>query len=220
MLWSICSSKGGSGVSVIAAALAVESAHACDVLLVDLGGDLAEILGIEASELGLSDWIRSEAGVDSIENLVQSVRPGLQLLEMGGPIDGSDVGRLSTLLPHLATYPLVIFDVGVANAEPFSAQSVVLAASDRTTMVLRACYLSLRRAQRLNLPADDVIEVVEGGRALTTVDIEGALGRAVSARLAVDPKIARTVDAGLLIARRPRGLRRCVRNLLSTEVLR
>jgi len=217
MLWSICSSKGGSGASVIAAALAIES-RVSDVLLVDLGGDLSDILGVEPPELGLRDWIRSEAGVESIDNLIQTVRPGLRLLATGGPIDGTDVGRMSTLLPHLAANPMVIFDVGVANTEPFSAQSVVLAASDRTTMVLRACYLSLRRAQQLDLSADDVIEVVEGGRALTTVDVEGVLGRAVSARIAVDPQIARAVDAGLLLSRRPRGLRRCARSLLSTEV--
>ena len=40
---------------------------------------------------------------------------------------------------------------------------------------------------------NDVVEIVEGGRALTTVDIEAVLGQPVTARLPFDPQIAEQI---------------------------
>ncbi|NNC80905.1 MAG: hypothetical protein HKN94_12230 [Acidimicrobiales bacterium] len=213
MMWSICSSKGGVGASVLAATLAIESARTSEVLLVDLDGDQPDILGVETPELGLRDWLRSDADGESIENLTVPVGSRLRLLAAGEG-DATDVSRLAALLPQFRVSPIVIFDVGVANAEPFSMQSMVMAASDRTSLVIRACYVALRRAQRLHLEPHDTVEVVEGGRALTTADLEGALGLPVTARVPVDPHIARAVDAGMLLHRRPRSLRRCAQDLI------
>ena len=58
-----------------------------------------------------------------------------------------------------------------------------------------------------------MVEIVEGGRSLSTLDIEAVVGKAVTTRVAIDPRIARTIDAGFLPGRLPRGLRRLVRDL-------
>jgi hypothetical protein len=51
-----------------------------------------------------------------------------------------------------------------------------------------------------------IVLVDEPGRALTSTDVERALGVGVVAEVRLDPAVARAVDAGLLIARLPRSL--------------
>jgi hypothetical protein len=50
--------------------------------------------------------------------------------------------------------------------------------------------------------------VTEPGRALGVADVEGTLHVPVRAEVAVDPSVARAVDAGLLASRLPRPLAR------------
>ena len=56
-----------------------------------------------------------------------------------------------------------------------------------------------------------VVLVDEPGRALRARDIEASLGVPVVATVLLDPAIARAVDAGLLLARLPTGFRNAVR---------
>jgi hypothetical protein len=74
-------------------------------------------------------------------------------------------------------------------------------------LVLRPCYLALRRAANHPLRPAGVVLVTEAGRALTRSDVEGVLGVPVRATVPVEPVVARAVDAGLLAARLPRSLR-------------
>jgi hypothetical protein len=53
-----------------------------------------------------------------------------------------------------------------------------------------------------------VVLVTEPGRSLGRTDVERAIGAPVVADVAVDPQVARAVDAGLLLHRLPRGLAR------------
>ena len=108
---------------------------------------------------------------------------------------------------------LVIADVG-AVSEVVDPRSVICVSGDRTTCVVRACYLALCRFSKLPVLVDDIVEIEEPGRALRTLDIEAVAGLAVSARIPFDPSIARAVDAGLLGQRMPRSLRRNVRMLI------
>ncbi len=72
-------------------------------------------------------------------------------------------------------------------------------------LVIRACYLALRRAlQRAGPRPDGVILVDEAGRSLTSRDIEDVLGVPVLATFPVAPAVARMIDAGLLSGRPPR----------------
>jgi hypothetical protein len=56
-----------------------------------------------------------------------------------------------------------------------------------------------------------VVLVTEPGRALDRGDVERVVGAPVRAEVAVDPAVARAVDAGLLVSRLPRGLERSLR---------
>jgi Cellulose biosynthesis protein BcsQ len=76
------SAKGGSGVTVTAAALALATP---DCLLVDLGGDAALALGFDEPSIGLFAWLHATQEVDAsaLDRLIVSVRPGLALLPAG-----------------------------------------------------------------------------------------------------------------------------------------
>ena len=56
-----------------------------------------------------------------------------------------------------------------------------------------------------------MILVSEPGRALGAGDVEDVLGVPVRAEVAVEPSVARAVDAGLLTTRLPRSLERALR---------
>jgi hypothetical protein len=78
-------------------------------------------------------------------------------------------------------------------------------------LVTRACYLALRRFVRLSLRPSGVVLLTEPGRSLTALDVEELCGAPVVTQIAVDPSVARAVDAGLLSHRIPRGLARALR---------
>ena len=99
----------------------------------------------------------------------------------------------------------VVVDAGVRS--PGSALRSALCEEGTSVLVVRACYLALRRAVRSQVTADSAVLVVEPGRALDGTDVSRALGIPVH-ELDWDPTVARAVDAGLLSSRPPRGLAR------------
>ena len=99
-------------------------------------------------------------------------------------------------------------DCGSAAA---GAALAVAAAADVSLLVLRPCYLALRRALAAPIRPSAVVLVDEPGRALTRRDIEDVLGVPVRAEVDYDPAIARAVDAGLLAGRVPRSLEKALR---------
>ena len=202
-MFVICRSpKGGVGTSVVAAALALQHATPDQpTLLVDLAGDQPDLLGVTPpSSLGVGDWLAGgdDVPVDGLATLEVPVAPGLRLLPRGsvGPSDRLDV--LAALLS--SGRRTVIVDAGV-GARPAWAPAAVL-----DIVVLRACYLAVRRAGRVST-GSRVVLLEESGRALRAADVEAALGVEVWRRLLVDPAVARAVDAGLLSVRLPRSLR-------------
>ena len=70
-------------------------------------------------------------------------------------------------------------------------------------VVLRPCYLALRRALASSAKPTGVVVVEEPHRSLDATDIEDVLGVPVRAVVPWDPAIARCVDAGLLGVRLP-----------------
>jgi len=219
MFWSFCSPKGGVGVSVTATAVAARLARTSPVLVVDFSGDISELLGIDThTKPGVGDWLHADAqvGVEALDRLVLDGPNGLRLLPVGErDRSGVTTERLVQLVSHLGAMSMVVADVGVVGDLPMAWGSVVCAAGDRTTLVVRACYLGLRRARRLGVSVDELFEVREPGRALGTLDIETVFHQPVVARCPVDPNIARCADAGLLAGRVPRPLRRAVDDLLA-----
>jgi len=73
-------------------------------------------------------------------------------------------------------------------------------------LVLRPCYLALRRAARLATRPNGVVVMREAGRALTARDIQSVVGAPVVGEITVSDGVARSVDAGLLATRLPKQL--------------
>jgi len=207
MLVACWSSKGGAGTTVVAASLALLVARRSDsgALLVDLAGAVPAALGLpEPSGPGVAGWLGAGPDVppDALARLEEPAGPGLALLARGpGPLDPARADVLSTLLE--ADPRTVVADCGTG---PQGVALAVAAGATRSILVTRPCFLSLRRALTEPLRPSEVVLLTEPGRSLTRGDVEECLGAPVVAEVAVDPQVARAVDAGLLASRLPRGL--------------
>ena len=99
--WSV---KGGSGTTVVAAALGMmlASAGPRGATLVDLGGDLPAALGVPEPEgPGVAQWLDAGAGVaaDALRRLETEVGGGLALVACGGgPMPDAGGERLAAAL--------------------------------------------------------------------------------------------------------------------------
>ena len=80
----------------------------------------------------------------------------------------------------------VVDDLGAANVS-------VIAGADRSLLVLRPCYLALRRAVRVGIRPSGIVLVSEPGRALTADDITAVLGSPIVAEVPFDPAVSRAV---------------------------
>jgi MinD superfamily P-loop ATPase len=193
--------KGGSGTTVVACALALGSARARPALLVDLSGDCATALGMdEPAGPGVVDWLASPtAGPAELGRLAVGVRDGVRLLSRGFAVLPDDQWtRLATALDGVDN---VIVDAGTG-----SPPKDLIDAAEHSLLVTRPCFIAIRRAQQLTIRPTGIVLVDEPGRALTSSDVEHALGVPVVAEVRLDPAVARAVDAGLLIARLPKSL--------------
>ncbi len=234
-MWCVWTAKGGSGASVVSAALAVLAAKTRPTLLVDLGRDQLALLGIaepeehvgagghgdrgdgeDSGRLGVLDWVDAPCPPpDALARLEIEAGPGLSVLPTGdlvgrGHPDGpgaADDGRRAERLDILSR--LLRSEQRAVIVDVGAAghrYEAILARAHASILVTRACYLALRRP----VPArhlDRVVLVAEPGRALRRADVESALHAAVAASIPWDPSVARAVDAGTLARRLPRQLR-------------
>lgn len=227
MLITIWSVKGGSGVSVVAAGLAaVLAQNAPDggggaatrpgALLVDLGSDQPAVLGLASPDgPGVTDWLSSDrADGEALRRLEVDVTPSLSLLPVGSHAAPVREAGSSTW-SHEREQQLVdlLVDDGrpvVVDGSLGSPPVPALAAAGLSLLVVRPCYLALRRAIGGGVRADGVVLVEEAGRALDAADVSRALGLPVLCTVEIEASVARAVDAGLLASRLPR---RFVRSL-------
>lgn len=204
MLVALWSMKGGVGVSTSAAILAIaRSEHACETVLVDLTGDAPDLLGIaERTGPGLTDWCAiPEHSTDALVRIRRQVAPDLWLLDRGEQVPHGDPRPLAQALR--GTRATQVVDCGTAP-DAFAQQ--LIEAADVRLLVVRACYLTLRAASRTPIAPTGAVLVSERGRSLGRSDVERAVGAPIVAEIAVDPAIARLVDAGLVTQRLPRSL--------------
>jgi MinD-like ATPase involved in chromosome partitioning or flagellar assembly len=204
--WSV---KGGSGTTVVAASLALLLARrsADGTLLVDLVGDVPAALGLpEPAGPGVTAWLAApdDVGADALSRLEVAAAPGLAVVPAGGTHDPLFPERGAALATALAgdRRPVVVD----AGSSPAGAALHLAAAASTSLLVLRPCYLALRRAVAAPVRPSGVVLVREAGRALGRHDVEDVLQVPVRAEIDVEPAVARAVDAGLLATRLPRTL--------------
>lgn len=214
--WSV---KGGSGTTVVSVALAsmLADASSAGALLVDLAGDVPAAVGLaEPDGPGVEGWLAAGPGVpaDALPRLEVAGPGGLRLLPRGEPAGGGPegVGGRATVFAALldADPRPVVVDCGSAAD---GVGRAIVAAATTSILVLRPCYLSLRRAQLLAVRPSGIVLVAAAGRVLRAPDVEAVLDAPVVASVDHDPQVARVVDAGLLGHRVPRPLRRSLRHV-------
>jgi hypothetical protein len=231
LCWTV---SAGSGTSVVAAGLALVAASRPDgALLVDLGGDQPAILGCREPEgPGVLDWMveGGTAPPDALGRLEIDVAPGLRLLPAGQATATATrgiEGRAALLATALASGSRsVIVDAGPAGQTcPCNGvhasrhpRTVLFQAlqprAQRSLLVVRPCYLALRRVSRAPVDVDAVVLVAETWRALAAEDVAAVVEAPVVAEVPVEAAIGRAVDAGILAARLPRALERALRPAL------
>jgi MinD superfamily P-loop ATPase len=214
VLVSLWSPKGGSGTSVVAAALALVAAGRAESRLADLGGDQPAILGLPptgppvAADDGLVGWLAAgpSAPTERLDGLAVPVGPGLSVLPRGsGPLEVATAEAGAALAVALRDGYTTIVDAGAVGAPAIGA---LVAVADVALMVIRPCYLALRRAVAEPRLSDShgAVLVEEPGRALDAEDVAAVLGVPVVGRVPCRAEIARAVDAGVLRDRLPAAL--------------
>jgi len=202
--WSV---KGGSGTTVVAAALALVLAqrHEAGARLVDMSGDTPSALGMsEPASEGIAEWLSAadHPGVEALNNLMLPVTAHLGVIPRGHNVivpSQVNLDRLRDLAEAIAqsTMPTVV-DAGSGLAA-----IPIIEHATRSLLIIRPCYLALRRASLLTTKPHGIIVITEPGRALGVHDVESVVGAPVLAEIPFDPAIARAVDAGLLAGRVP-----------------
>jgi hypothetical protein len=218
MLVCFWSPKGGSGTSVIAAASALVLARDTDARIVDLSGDQPAVLGLAHDPIpGLLDWMRAGPGAptDALEHLAVDVAPRLALLPAGdahGPPAAPEAGAALAVALDADPRPGAC-DLGRLDDQAVRAFAEVAGIG---IIVVRGCYLALRRAVRHPAIVDAVgaILIDEHGRSLGAPDVEDVLGIPVLATIPARTSIARAVDAGVLPSRLPDSLGRPLHHAL------
>jgi len=222
MLIACWSPKGGSGTTVTACGLAAVLARSASVhggpggaVLADLSGDAAAVFGVaEPTGPGLAEWLSAgpDVGAGALGRLEVEAASGLRLLAWRPPPDfRPGPGRAEALLEALSADPRpVVADCGRAS----DGVGLALASgAELSLLVLRPCYLGLRRALAAPVRPSGVVLITEMGRSLGRRDVEDVLGVPVRAEIPVEEAVARAVDAGLLARRIPRPLERALRPL-------
>jgi hypothetical protein len=213
------SPKGGSGTSVFAAAAALVLAGEGPARIADLAGDQPAIFGLPAEpDPGLRDWLRigPEAPTDALDRFATDAAGGLTLLGAGtGALAAPPEAGAALAVALGNDHRPTVADAGVVGPHPDAIRAFVEVA-DASVVVVRGCYLALRRAVAVELTAraNGAVFVDEPGRALGPRDAASVLGVPVLATVALKASTARAVDAGVLPTRLPDSLARPARQVL------
>lgn len=215
---TICrSTKGGSGTSTVTAGLAAMTglraiaarSSRTSVLVVDLLDDLPAIFGIPAPLNGLAEWL-TRATDEDFTDLCLDCGHGVQLVPSGTsplPDPASNLwNRLAGIIEHhVASDNQVFLDLGTHRI-PDRLECRLAAIPNRSLLVIRPCYLALRRAIEGRDTFEGVVLVTGGDRVLGKRDVESVLGIPVVCEVPLDPDVARRVDSGLFNSRLPTSL--------------
>ncbi len=172
---ALTGARGGQGTSTVAAALAVFAAgHGPTQLVPDDPLSTSALLGVPITTD--AEWAE--------------VCPNLEM--------ATDAHHVP-LAPHPTT---TVIDCGRLPIGPFdeASSSPLIEAAERYVVLRGPCYVALSSVLVTGVRFDGVILLHEPGRALSDRDVTDVLGIPVVASIPVDPAIARTIDAGLLLS--------------------
>jgi MinD-like ATPase involved in chromosome partitioning or flagellar assembly len=218
VLLSFWSPKGGAGTSVFAATCALVLARRREVRLADFGGDLPAVLGVAGEPVpGLGEWLAAgaETPADALDRLAVDAGHGVSLLPLGhgtartaAPEAGAALG---VVLAH--DDRVTVADVSTADCEALEA---IVEVSDISIVVVRDCYLAVRRAVRAPLVrrAAGVVVVEEATRTIGHRVIAEVLQLPLLEVVPHVPPVARAIDSGVLASRTPDALERAARRAL------
>jgi hypothetical protein len=170
------------------------------VRIVDLAGDIPSALGIaEPSGEGVTNWLQQQHV--PIQSLQIPVTARVSLIPRGdGPLMHHDLTseHCNTLATELDTSnELTVVDAGSGHIPQLINNATT------SLLVIRPCYLALRKAAHLSVKPHGIVLINEPGRSLGKRDVESVVGAPVLVELPLDRTIARCVDAGLLASRIP-----------------
>lgn len=170
MLTVCYSAKGGQGCSTTTALLALVHKPAT---IIDLGGgDIPYILGLPGQAgdgQGLTDFLTESTGLDLANLPVTNVAEDVGFVAAGTvPVDDLPPERWAALAVQLATgSQRWIVDAGTTP---------LLADTGEQLLVIRHCYLALRRALDHGRRPTKVVTIREPGRSLGDYDVERVVG--------------------------------------------
>jgi hypothetical protein len=158
----------------------------------------------EPASEGIAEWLSAtdHPGADALNNLMLPVTARLGVIPRGRNIivpSLVNLERLRDLANAIVQSPMPT----VVDAGSGTSTIPIIEYATRSLLIIRPCYLALRRASLLTTPPHGVIVITEPGRALGVHDVESVVGAPVLAEIPFDPAIARAVDAGLLAGRVP-----------------
>lgn len=161
--------------------------------------------GSGTTTVALAYAVKLAAHFPDRAHTISSVTSEIDVLGMGG-----------TSGTHLTdNLRLDVFGTGDVHDAGVVREVQTASELDRSYLVLRGpSFNALKRATLLGVRPTGVIVVAEDGRSLDGRDVEDVLGVRVVATIPVDPQVARTVDAGLFVARLPRAFRELDRLVL------
>ena len=210
---------GGSGTTVVACTRAIDSPGPS--LLVDLEGDVPDVLGLaESGRPGVVDWLSSDAPIAHLDDLLVDVTPNCSLLPArsvpgADPVPVGDLtdraDRWDDLHDWLVAWAhdtggCVVIDAGTTTLPVHFTERL-----PNRWLITRACYISLRRATRSKVKATGIVLIEEPGRGLSHRDVENSIHAPIVATIDWDIRVARSVDAGLLLGGRlPRSVHRAL----------
>jgi len=158
--WSL---KGGSGTTVVSAALALTLAQRnnAPVRIVDLAGDIPSALGIaEPSGEGVTNWLQQEQR-QPIQSLQIPVTARVSLLPRGdGHLMHHDLS--AELCNILATELDTSTELTVVDAGSGHIPQLINNATT-SLLVIRPCYLALRKAAHLSVKPHGIVLIHETG---------------------------------------------------------
>lgn len=168
--------RGGHGTTTVAASVALHLARHGRAVLVSDPAPAAALLGI---------------GPLDPDAAIAPVTAGLDLATAG--IEGID--------PAGVEGAVVVVDEGTI-ADPTLQPGPDWRVDERYLVLRGPCYVALTTVLAAGVEGiDGIVLVEEANRSLTAADVTDVLGVPVAATVTAGPKVARTIDAGLLPAR-------------------